>query len=222
MDRQLNHRENCYYLVERGRLYMSAYRLEEAIKEFEKALTYDPEDWASYNNMGCCYKYMGQFEKAIECLNKAVECMKDNKSVLPYSNMADCYEAMGDYRKAIWCYEKDLEMFPDRKTFRKEIGLLYQYLEEYDNALKYFEMEPELDDYYDNVASIYYLQGRTREAVKTYVKGINKASKEDKTKRMSDLAYFYKEILCDFSSALPATIPDSRSFISWQMQVMAW
>ncbi|MCI8886764.1 MAG: tetratricopeptide repeat protein [Hungatella sp.] len=201
LDRQLNYRENCYYLVERGRLYMSAYRLEEAIKEFEKALTYDPEDWASYNNMGCCYKYMGQFEKAIECLNKAVECMKDNKSVLPYSNMADCYEAMGDYRKAIWCYEKDLEMFPDRKTFRKEIGLLYQYLEEYDNALKYFEMEPELDDYYDNVASIYYLQGRTREAVKTYVKGINKASKEDKTKRMSDLAYFYKEILCDFKKA---------------------
>lgn len=201
LNRQLEYRENCYYLVEKGRLYMSAYRLEEAIEEFHKALTYEPEDWASYNNIGCCYKYMGEFEKGIECFNKAAECMKDNKSVLPYSNMADCYEALGDYKKAIECYEKDLEMFPDRKTFRKEIGLLYQYLGDYDNALKYFNMEPDLDDYYDNVACVYFLQGKVKEAVKTYVKGINKASKEDKAGRMSDLAYFYKEYLGDNKKA---------------------
>ena len=128
--------------------------------DFELALEYVENDWASYNNMGCCYKYMGQFEKAIQCLTKAVECMGEDKSVLPYSNMADCYEALNQYEKAIECYEKDLEMFPDRKVFRKEIGLLYQYMGDYDNALKYFEMEPGLDDYYENLANIYYLQGR--------------------------------------------------------------
>ncbi len=201
IDAQLKVRESCYYLVEKGRLYMSAFRLEEAIEQFEKALALEPDDWASHNNMGCCYKYLGQFEKAIECLEKAARCMGDGKSVLPYSNMADCYEALGDYRKAIWCYEKDLEMFPDRKTFRKEIGLLYQYLEDYDSALRYFEMEPELEDYYENVAMIQYLKGRKKEAVKTYVKGVNKASKEKKTSRMCDLAYFYKDILGDFKKA---------------------
>lgn len=201
LERQLNYRENCYYLVEKGRLYMSAYRLEEAIEAFEKALTYEPDDWASYNNIGCCYKYMGQFVKAIECLQKAVECMGESKSVLPYSNMADCYEAMGDYKKAIWCYEEDLKMFPDRKTFRREIGLLYQYLEDYDNALRYFQMEPELDDYYDDVAFVYFLQGKTKEAVKTYVRGINKATKENRCRRLCDLAYFYREMLGDFKKA---------------------
>ena len=180
---------------------MSAYRLEEAIEAFEKALTYEPDDWASYNNIGCCYKYMGQFEKAIECLQKAVECMGESKSVLPYSNMADCYEALGDYKKAIWCYEEDLKMFPDRKTFRREIGLLYQYLEDYDNALRYFQMEPELDDYYDDVAFVYFLQGKTKEAVKTYVRGINKATKENRCRRLCDLAYFYREMLGDFKKA---------------------
>lgn len=225
IDRQLAFRENCYYLVEKGRLFMSAYRLEEAIEAFKKALTYEPEDWASYNNMGCCYKYIGDFQEAIRCLEKAAECMGENKSVLPYSNMADCYEALGDFKKAIWCYEKDLEMFPDRKTFRKEIGLLYQYMKDYDNALKYYEMEPELDDYYDNVASVYYLQGKTRAAIKKYEEGIRKASKEDKTKRFCDLAYFYKEILFDFKKAevyykkaiAAATTEDDRHETEWKI-----
>ena len=125
LDRQLAYRENCYYLVEKGRLYMSAYRLEEAIAAFEKALAYEPDDWASHNNLGCCYKYLGQFEKAIRCLEKAAECMGERKSVLPYSNMADCYEAIGDYRKAIWCYEEDLKMFPegDRTSLPVSAGL---------------------------------------------------------------------------------------------------
>ncbi len=225
LDAQLKVRESCYYLVEKGRLYMSAFRLEEAISQFEKALSLEPDDWASYNNMGCCYKYLGQFEKAIECLEKAADCMGDGKSVLPYSNMADCYEALGDYKKAIWCYEKDLEMFPDRKTFRKEIGLLYQYLGDYDNAAKYFEMEPELDDYYENMAMIQYLKGKKKEAVRTYVKGINKASKENKTSRMCDLAYFYKDILGDLRKAegyykralAAAETEDDRQEVEWKL-----
>lgn len=225
IDAQLQVRENCYYLVEKGRLFMSAFCLKEAIEQFEKALVLEPDDWASHNNMGCCYKYLGQFEKAIECLQKAVDCMGEGKSVLPYSNMADCYEAMGDYQKAIWCYEKDLELFPDRKTFRKEIGLLYQYQKDYDKALQYFEMEPELEDYYENVAMVQYLKGRKKEAVKTYVKGINKASKEDKCSRMCDLAYFYKDILGDFKKAegylkralAAAGTEDDRREVEWKL-----
>lgn len=230
IDRQLKVRENCYYLVEKGRLFMSAFRLEEAIEEFRKALTYEPEDWASYNNMGCCYKYLGDFGKAIECLEKAAEYMGDGKSVLPYSNMADCYEALGDYKKAIWCYEKDLEMFPDRRTFHKEIGLLYQYMKDYDNALKYFEMEPGLDDYYENMAMTKYLQGKKKEAVKIYINGINKASKENKCDRMCDLAYFYKDILGDYRKAegyykralAAALTDDDRREVEWKLAYMCF
>lgn len=57
--------------------------LDEAIRDFEKALEYVPEDWAAYNNLGCCYKYLGRFEEAIEYFEKAVEYMEDSKSLLP-------------------------------------------------------------------------------------------------------------------------------------------
>ncbi len=36
MNRQLKAGENCYYLVERGRLFMAAFRLDEAIADYEK------------------------------------------------------------------------------------------------------------------------------------------------------------------------------------------
>ncbi len=228
INRQLKVRENCYYLVERGRVYMSAFRLSEAIQDFEKALEYVHDDWASYNNMGCCYKYLGQFEKAIRCLEKAAECMGESKSVLPYSNMADCYEALRDYRRAIECYEKDLEWFPDRKSFKKEIGLLYQYLGEYDKALEYFEMEPGESDYFDNMGTVYFLKGDRKTALRFYKKGVRQAKKEDKSDRMDDLGFFYKEMLEDkeqaeywYKQALSAAVTDDdRHEMEWKLAAL--
>lgn len=202
-NRQLAVRENCYYLVERGRLYMTDFQFEPAIRDFKKALEYVETDWASYNNMGCCYKYMAQFDKAIECFEKAVVCMENgSKSVLPYSNMADCYEALKDYRKAVWCYEKVLEMFPDRNSFRVEIGLLYTYLGEYEKALEYFNQVPDDDDYYDNVSDVYFLQGKKKEAVTLLGKGIGNAkSRERKSNAYQTLANYYKDYERNFKKA---------------------
>lgn len=201
LNRQLAVQENCYYLVERGRLYMTAYELEAAIRDFKKALEYAETDWAAFNNIGCCYKYMGQFERAIEYFNRAQECLGEKKSVLPYSNMADCYEALGDYRKAIECYEKDLELFPDRDTFRVEIGQLYTYLGEYENALKYFEMVPDDEDYYTNISEVYVYQNKYEEAVRILKKGIEQAKGEDKTTAFYELACYYKNYKYDFPKA---------------------
>lgn len=155
MDRQLAQQENCYYLVERGRLYMDCYQLERAIEDFRKALEYRPDDWACYNNIGCCYKYLGDFERAIEALQKSADCMtEEEKSVLPYSNMADCYESQEKYREAIECYEKDLKLFPDRNSFWEYVGDLYSYLGEYGKAIEAYRKLEEPGDYAVNRAYI--------------------------------------------------------------------
>lgn len=134
--------ERCYSLVCRGLMYMDAMRLSEAIADFEKALTYQPEDWAAYNNMGCCYKYLGNYEKAIECLEKSAEIVERTGIVksLPYSNLADVYEILRDYQKAIDCYVKALRIDRERIHFYQEIAGLYRNMKDYDNAVKYYNI----------------------------------------------------------------------------------
>lgn len=184
MDRQLANRESCYYLVERGRLYMDCYQLERAIEDFEKALEYRPDDWASYNNIGCCYKYLGKFEKAIEALQKAADCMtEDEKSVLPYSNMADCYEALGKYREAIDCYEKDLQLFPDRNSLWEYVGDLYTYLGEEEQAIKAYRKLEEKGDYAVNRAYICEQRGRVAGTVFWRLCSVFQTEKKKRTKR---------------------------------------
>ncbi len=132
--------ERCYSLVCRGLIYMDGMMLEEAIADFEKALTYQPDDWASYNNLGCCYKYMGQYDKAIASFNKAAENTERNGNprVLPYSNLADVYEMTRQFHQAIECYKKGLTIDPGRIQFYKEIGNLYFSLKDYGNAIHYY------------------------------------------------------------------------------------
>ncbi len=204
LNRQLAIRENCYYLVERGRLYMTSFDLEQAIADFKKALTYEPRDWAACNNLGCCYKYLGEFRTAIEYLQKAVEYLGDEKNVLPYSNMADCYEAMGDYRSAIKCYEKDLKAFPHQMFLYEELGQLYSYLGEYGKSLDYLKKAPDREDYCENTALVYFLSdGGKRKAIRHYEKAISTAS--DKNVK-ANLYYSLGSFYCDYLNDLPRAV----------------
>ncbi len=204
LNRQLAIRENCYYLVERGRLYMASFDLDLAIADFKKALTYEPRDWAACNNLGCCYKYLGDFRQAIEYLQKAVDFLGDEKNVLPYSNMADCYEALGDYRSAIGCYEKDLKMFPRQMFLYEELGQLYSYLGEYETALNYFKKAPDREDYCENVALVYFLSdGGKRKAIRHYEKTISTVT--DKNAK-ANLYYALGSFYCDYLNDLPRAV----------------
>lgn len=194
MDRQIEETENCYYLVHRGLMYMNALELEPAVSDFLKALQYSPRDWAAHNNLGCCYKYMGQFEKAIECFKTAVECMGESKSILPYSNMADCYEAMGQYQEAINCYEEDLKLFPDRLQFYKEIGELYGYMGELTKARKAFERIKGEEDYYSCMGDLEQRKGNLLKAVWYYTGGVRNAPEKSKGESLFDLALLYMDL----------------------------
>lgn len=137
--KQIEANDCCYYRVNRGLIYMNSMDtklMEQAIHDFEAAINFISDDWAAWNNLGCCYKYLGDFKRAIECLEKAAQYMGEEKSPLPYSNMADCYEAMFDFESAISCYKKNLEFFPQGLSAWEEIGDLYSYLENTTEAAK--------------------------------------------------------------------------------------
>ena len=204
--RQIHAVENCYYLVNRGLIYMNALELEPAIADFEKALTYREDDWPAWNNLGCCYKYLGQFEKAITYYKKAVEYMGQEKDVLPYSNMADCYEALGEYEKAIACYRKNLEFYPGDFDFWEEIGNLYSYIGKYNEAQEAYEHTKNGKDchknYYSNLGDLWIRRGDRRKGIGYYKKGIRVANGSDKAERYCDLGELYIDELQEYKKGI--------------------
>lgn len=204
LNRQLAYQENSFYLIERGRLYMMAYELDKAIADYEKALTYKAENWAAFNNLGCCYKYLGQFEKAIEYLKKAYEFMpKDQQSPLPKSNLADCYEAQFEFEKALECYQVCKELQPNAQWISMEIGQLYSYLGKYDLALEYLNQAPDHSDYHENVAFLHFRQGNPKQGeafLKTAL--ANEKEPQKKAEMLLHMASYYWDALHDLRKAL--------------------
>lgn len=201
MDRQIEERPSCHDLVHRGLFYMNNLDIEEAIRDFKEAIKYGPDEWVIYNNLGCCYERLGDYETAIRYFHQALEHIGSKKSQLPYNNLADCYLALAEYEKALECYEKNLADFPDDKTIFKELGFLHRYMKNYKKAISYFEKDPEHKDYYSRIGDVQYLQGRTTLALFTYKEGVRRADSKQKPDRYSDLAAYYQDQLLDLKKA---------------------
>ena len=208
INRQVEKNENCYILVHRGLMHRAAMHLQRAIKDFEKALTYQPEDWAAFNNIGYCYKHMGEYEKSIEMYEMSLDMLRrhEDKKILPYSNMADCYEILGDYRRAITCYQEDLKWYPDRTVFYEEIGDLYFYLKEYEKAIESYETAGSRwndKEYLLKIGDVWFAKGQPRKAKGFYKKAVQTASiREDAYERHTDYAERLMNQYFDYTGAL--------------------
>ncbi len=199
--RQLEDIENCYYLVHRGLLYMNALILPPAIADFKKALEKREDDWPAWNNLGCCYKYLGEFTEAIRCFEKAVKYMGEDKDILPYSNMADCYEALGEYQRAIACYKKDIEMRPDWISLWDEIASLYGKMGEYDKALEAYKKSGSNDNY-DDIGDLWLFRGDKRKGIASYKKGIQAAPRSQKAYWYRLMGTMYIDQLSEYSKGI--------------------
>jgi tetratricopeptide (TPR) repeat protein len=106
-----------------------------------------------YNNLGCIKDHQGDYKKAIEYYEKALEIeektLPPNHSSLAtsYNNIGILYDNMVEYSKAFSFYEKDLEIsqkslpsnHPLLATSYNNIGILYDNVGKYSKALLYYE-----------------------------------------------------------------------------------
>lgn len=95
----------CNFLLNRRGLFsMAAKETEAAMKDFQKILERDPADAFAHNNIGCLYKYAGEYEKALSCFNRAVYYGSKEPNAAHYGNLANTYELMGEYGLAAEAY----------------------------------------------------------------------------------------------------------------------
>lgn len=74
-----------------------------AIKLYNKALKEDPNFVEVYDNIGLCYRRIGNFKKAIASYNKSIELYP--KGTMAHMNLGIIYGIQKEYDKAIAEYE---------------------------------------------------------------------------------------------------------------------
>ncbi len=103
-----------YLLAEHG------VRLSYARELIERALKESPNNPAYLDSYGWVFYRLGEFDKALEQLKKAVEL--DNDPVI-FDHLGDTYKATGDMNKARVWWKKALELDPENEALKEKLGL---------------------------------------------------------------------------------------------------
>ena len=107
-----------------------------------------------YTNLGYAYQSLGNFSKAIEYHEKALEIFKEIGGISGeskcYMNLGIAYRSLGDFKRAIEFYEKSLELFKERGDVSGEsscygnLGNAYQSLGDYKKAIEFYKKSLEI------------------------------------------------------------------------------
>lgn len=188
--------ENAFHHYNtKGRINMDKGEWDLSLADLEKATEVDPSHPIPYMNIGCVYKYMGEFEKALAAFEKAAELSGKSPSLKIYGNLGDCYERMGNKEKAVEMYLKNLELFPGNQGTVDDIVNIYNEMGQYNKAIKILEKayEKGSKSYFKELASIYLNAGEITKGIYTFKKVLSKEREDvDALEGIGDAYYYFK------------------------------
>jgi len=102
----LYHYPDDFMLVERAIFHRAAHHYKEARQDFEKALYMNPSNPYALNGLSFVFRYLGDYEKALFYIKKAILYMDDEMSPVIYADMGNLYSLLGDYERALASYKQ--------------------------------------------------------------------------------------------------------------------
>ncbi|MBF0556214.1 MAG: tetratricopeptide repeat protein [Nitrospirae bacterium] len=160
------------------------------------------------NNLGYSFNTLGEYEKAIEYCEKALEIdlasLGDKHPIVArdFNNIGGAWYSLGEHKKSIDYFEKALKIdlvslgdkYPIVATDYNNIGAAWKYLDEHKKAIYYYEKALKIDLVllgdkhsnvardYNNIGMVWYGLGENKKAIEYCEKAleINLASLGDK------------------------------------------
>ena len=111
-----------------GLAYYRQGKLDEAVTEYKKALTINPDDAKTHSNLGVAYGEQGKYDLEIASFQKVIAINPDDAEA--HYNLGIVYDMQGKSEKAIESFQKAISINP-----------------------KYLEM-PQTDNDFDNIREI--------------------------------------------------------------------
>ena len=133
---------------------------------------FDSNDVWGWRNKGGALYFLGKYDEAIECYDKAIEIDPDNQVV--WNNKGLALNSLGKYDEAIVSYDKAIEIDPTDADAWNNKGLALNSLGKYDEAIvsydKAIEIDPTDADAWNNKGLALNSLGNDNEAKKCYDK----------------------------------------------------
>jgi serine/threonine protein kinase/Flp pilus assembly protein TadD len=112
-----------------GLVYDSRRRYPEAIAEYEKALTLDPNFGPALNQAGYAYVAVGELEKALQYFKRYAAANPGDAN--PIDSMAELYFRLGKFDEAKIKYQEALEVRPDFSGSCRGLAYIFAIQENY-------------------------------------------------------------------------------------------
>jgi len=171
----------AYY--NRAHAYSSQGDYQQALKDIDRAITYNPKYAQAYYIRGIDYIGLGDYQQALKDLDKAIECNPQFAQAYYYS--ANVYIRLENYQKALKDLDKVIEIDPNNFTAYNDRGLSYYTLGKFKEAITDYSqaitLNPGNSTYYYNRGMVYFKIGKNTEAVRDFQKAArlgNKKSQE--------------------------------------------
>ena len=127
-----------------GVCYYDKNKLEEAIKNYDKALELNPNLTEALFNKGICLCNLDKKNEAIEIFNKGIEINQNEPEL--YLQRGYCYFFLENFRKAIKDFNKAIELRPNNSEAYCRKGACYEALKREEEAVVEYTHGIELND----------------------------------------------------------------------------
>lgn len=108
----------------------------DAIQNYEQAVKIDPKFIYAWDNLGICYRRVGEYDKALNAYKQSLAV--DPKGKMPLQNIAIAYIYKKEYQKAIDAYNDFDKVYPNDPEVYYGIGQIYfAHLKDNEKGLDY-------------------------------------------------------------------------------------
>ena len=123
---------------------------DEALTVLQQLLEKNPNTYQIHVLIGDCYREKGNFDKALETYDKAIEeAKKDEKMgkeiiAKALAAIGDCYFKKGDFEAAQSFFEQSIDTNPENEALAYNVGEIYFSSQKLDEAIQYFTIATQI------------------------------------------------------------------------------
>jgi len=142
--------EATFNLIEKANQLFAETKYDEAIALLEQFLEQNPEAYQAHLSIGDCYREKGDYDKAIEEYNRAMELastdeeMGKETSARALAALGEIYLRKEDFEKAQNYFKQSIETYPDNEVLAYNVGEIYFSNRKIDEAIHYFELSTQI------------------------------------------------------------------------------